>query len=438
MIKLRYKLGLFNVLSKFLFGAVFVLLMPAILERINTLQTDNELINKRERVIDLIERWGVEFFLEDVENDTYGSYNILREEYISLERVELEEHWNFIEVTRRNIEDEIIDYRVLNYTFLIDGEMYLLEIGKSLSSIHKTEKNITKLMWLFLLVFVLISSITDISFATFIIRPLERINQKLKKTSTPAQFDTTLVRTSTTEFIQLDQTLNELMQKINELFRKEKETTSNISHELLTPISVLRGKLENLMLQKDLSNESLQKTEEALKTLHRLKTMVNSLLMIARVESHQYLKEDTFFAEELMEEVLEELSPMAEDKNITFHSHFDLKIKFEHANRALLFNMFYNIVNNAIKYTQSNGVISLATFRQNNYSVLKISDNGPGMNEIQLQNLFTRFKNTAKHKNSGTGIGLAISKTIADFHGIQIQVKSTETKGTEFFFYIPA
>lgn len=438
MIKLRYKLGLFNVLSKFLFGAVFVLLMPAILERINTLQTDNELINKRERVIELIEQWGVAFFMEDVDNNAYGSYNILREEYISLERVEQDEFWNFIEVTRRIIEDEIIEYRVLNYNFLIDGEMYLLEIGKSLSSIHKTEKNITTLMWMLLLVFILASSLTDISFATFLIRPLERINQKLKKTSTPAQFDTTLVRTSTTEFIQLDQTLNELMQKINDLFLKEKETTSNISHELLTPISVLRGKLENLMMQKDLSNESLQKTEEALKTLHRLKTMVNSLMMIARVESHQYLKEDTFFAEELMEEVLEELLPMAVDKNITIESHFDLKIKFKHANRALLFNMFYNIVNNAIKYTQKKGVISISTYQQNSYNILKISDNGPGMNEIQLQNLFTRFKNTAKHKNSGTGIGLAISKTIADFHGIQIQVKSTETKGTEFFFYIPA
>jgi signal transduction histidine kinase len=412
--------------------------MPMILERVNTIQTDNELINKREQVIDLIALWGVDYFLEETRDDAFGSYNILKEEYISLEKVELEQHWNFIEVTQRRVEDEVIDYRVLNYTFLIDGEMYLLEIGKSLSSIKQTEKNITTFILIFLLAFILISGIMDISFASFLIRPVEKITAKLRKTPSPVLYDPKPIKTTTTEFLYLEITLSELMQKINELFQKEKETTANISHELLTPISVLRSKLENLLSQEDLSEEACIKTEEALKTLHRLKIMVNSMLMIARVESHEYLKDDSFTVGEVFQEIKEELIPLAQDKSINVVTEINPDKKLHHANHALIFTMFYNVVNNAIKFTPEGGNIQIIS--QNNHEVFQIliRDDGPGMNENQLKDLFTRFKNRPAHPQNGTGIGLAISKSIADFHKIKIEVNSHPGKGTEFIFTFPA
>jgi len=438
MLKLRYKLSLFNILSKLIFGLLFIILIPIILERINTLQTDNELIDKREQIIDLIALFGVDFFMEETRNDAFGSYNILKEEYISLERIYLDEYWNFIEVTQRIIDDEIIDYRVLNYSFLIDGEMFLLEIGKSLSSIHQSERNITAVIWVFLIVFIVFTSISDNSFATALVRPLEKITVKLKNTSSPEVYDMKPVGSSTAEFHALDKTLTELMKKINELFQKEKEITSNISHELLTPISVLRSKLENLLMLENISPEAAKKTEESLKTLHRLKVMVNSLLMIARVESRQYLKQDQFLISNLIIEVKEELEVLSEDKEIKITLNITADKELKKVNRVLLFTMFYNVLNNAIKFTPKGGNILIACGFYNEKYQVKIIDNGQGMNQEQSKNLFSRFRNKHQDTQKGTGIGLAISKTIADFHQIQIKVNSKPGEGTEFNFIFSA
>lgn len=432
--KLRNKLSLFNIISKVIFGSLFLLLMPRILERINTIQTDNQLIEKREQVIDLIAEWGVEYFVEEDKADAFGSYNILKEEYISLERVDLEQDWNFIEVTHRMVDNEIIEYRVLNYSFYIDGEMYLLEIGKSLTSIRQAEKNIRTFTIFFLVVFILFSSFSDISFASMLIRPLEKISSKLKKTTSPLLFNTTPVETTTNEFVYLDATIADLMEKIKDLFQKEKQITANISHELLTPVSVVRSSLENLLAQPQLSEEVATKIEESLKTLHRLKSMVNSLLLIARVESEQYLKHDNFSVRKILSEIIAELLPIAEDRNIELallpgDDHTMVK-----ANRQLFFIMLYNVVNNALKFSPDHGQVQINTILQNNTFTLSIKDNGNGMDAIDLENLFLRFKKRPAKPGNGSGIGLAIAKTIADFHQVEIHVISSPGKGSDFIF----
>ncbi len=438
MIKLRYKLGLFNVLSKILFGLIFILVMPHLLVKINTIQTDNELIEKREQVIDIIAQWGVEFFMPEDPDYAFGSYNVLKEEYISLERVELDQHWNFIEVTQRMVENEIIDYRVLNYSFIVDGETYLLEIGKSLTSIIQTQKNIRTYTLVLLILFIILTIITDISFGARLIKPLENITRKLKATTSPARFDLTPVETSTAEFQYLDNTIKDLMVKINELFQKEKESTANISHELLTPVSIIRSQLENILIKPDIDHETATKIDDSLKTLHRLKSMVNSLLLIARVESHQYLKEDNFSVNDIMEEILLELSPMCEDKEIELVRQFKETIRLNKVNRDLIFAMLYNVINNAIKFTPSMGQITITLKRENNTPVVSIKDSGDGMSPMQMEKLFTRFKKEKVHNEKGSGIGLAIAKTIAVFHNITISVDSTKGKGSEFIFQFPA
>jgi signal transduction histidine kinase len=435
MIKLRYKLGLFNAVSKVVFGIIFIGLMPLILERINTIQTDNELIEKREQVIDLIYDWGVDILLSENDQGSFGSYNILKEEYINLERLEIENDWNFIEVTQRIIDEEIIDYRVLNYSFMIDGETYLLEIGKSLSSIRQSEENIKRYTLFFLLIFIILSFISDFSFASRLIRPLENITRKLKSTISPSLFNHDSIHTNTAEFAYLNQAISELMSKINTLFQQEKQTTANISHELLTPVSILRSKLENLISRDDINEETAIKIEESLKTIYRLKTMVNSLMLIARIESHQYLKDERFPVTSVMESIFTELSPLWEDKEIKVYPNFQEEIILEKANKSLIFTMLYNVLKNAIKFTPLQGEIHISTGLHGSNHYLSIKDSGNGMNNQQLKNLFLRFKKTSGPEENSNGIGLAISKSIADFHQIQIAVNTQIGKGCEMIFY---
>jgi signal transduction histidine kinase len=432
MIRLKTKLALFNLLSKLVFTALFLIFLPWIIERVNLRQVDNDLIQKREQTITLIEKIGIEPFINSDTSDAFGSYNILKEEFISLERTGMEEELNQIEVSNRIIEGEEITYRVINYTFIGDGQKYLLEIGKSLVSIQNARRNIYKIILVFLVFIILITLITDLQYTRIILNPLKKITNKLKEISSPSKFDRTPVKTNTSDFASLDKALSNLMIQIDESFQKEKEITVNISHELMTPISVLRSKLENILLQSAADPETANKIEESLKTLHRLQSLVNSLLLIARIESHQYLREDTFSVQGLLVEIIDELNPVAEDKEVTLKGDFVQDLQLKNANRALLFSMFYNVLN-----TGSGGTVTVSSIRQHAAFKVSIADSGKGMYEIQMAELFSRFKTRKNSDELGTGIGLAIAKSIADFHKITISVTSRIDKGTSFSFIFP-
>lgn len=437
MRKLKIKLALFNLLSKVAFTIAFILFMPWLIERINLYQVDADLIERREKVITLISQIGIEPFVASDSGNVFGSYNILKEEFISLERIDLKEDVNYIDVTPRIIEGEEIEYRVLNYSFLVDGNMYLLEVGKSLGSILHTRKNITTVMLVFMVSIILITFLTDLQYTRVLLRPLDTITNKLKGISNPSIFDKTRLDTTTSDFQHLDNAIREMMDHIGNLFQKEKEITVNISHELLTPISVLRSKLENLLMQKDIDEEVANKIEESLKILHRLQSLVNSLLLIARIESRQYLKEETVSLREVLNEIIDEIDPIAEDGGIMLKLEIKEDFKFEGANRSLLFSMFYNVVNNAVKNTPSGGEITISGYYMNSNFDVTISDTGIGMTDVQINSLFSRFKTQLDINSNSTGIGLAISKSIADFHGIEIKVSSEIQKGSIFTFVFP-
>ncbi len=435
--KLRYKLALYNLLTKAIFVAVFLVVMPYFLEKVNIIQTDNELISKREQVMGIIAEFGIEGLASDTATNAFGSYNILKQEYISLERAATDSLWNFIEITQRMVDDEVIDYRVLNYSFMVDGVTYLLEIGTSLDSIYKTERNIRSISLVLLGLFVVISFIATTSISGILTRPLEQIALKLKNTNSPALFDSKPVKTSTTDFQYLDKSLCELMEKTHHLFVKEREITANISHELLTPISVVQSRLENLLNTGGLSENVAEKVSESLRTLHRLKGIINSLLLIARVENKQFVKNESFFLVELLKEVIEEIEPISADKDLEIQTRFEADYCIIEANRSLLYALFFNILNNAVKFSghEFNGPVVVHSYAKAETFEIEISDHGPGMLPELAAELFERFR---KRKSpNGHGLGLAIAKSIADFHNIDIQVKTSPGLGTSFIFGFP-
>jgi len=436
--QLRTKLSLFNLLSKVVFAGMFLILMPYIIQGINLRQVDNNLIQKREQVIAQISDIGIEPFIQSDSSDAFGSYNILKEEFISLERTDTVEDLNYIDVAPRLIEGEEIEYRVLHYSIVINDQKYLLEIGKSLESIRYTEKNTRRVMWVFLIFIIILTFITDLEYTNLLLKPLEKIKNKLKRISDPSHFDNSRVKTSTYDFQRLDSALNELMDHINALFKKEKEITVNISHELMTPVSVMRSKLENILLKKDLDPETEVKIEESLKILHRLQSLISSLLLIARIESHQYLRDESFSLNDLLLEITGEIKPVAADAGVDLTSELPEDFIFKSANRSLIFSMLFNIVNNAVKNTPKGGVVKVRGILRENGYLLSISDTGRGLSEVQKQSLFERFKMRDPASREGTGIGLAISKTIADFHNIEVSVSSESGKGTVFSFLFPA
>jgi len=430
--KLRYKLAVYNLFTKGIFVAIFLLVIPWFLERVNLYQTDLELIDQRERIMDAISVYGAEDLLYNMQEENSATFNFLQQEYISLERADSDSLVNFIEISPQLVEGEIVDYRVLVYSFRVNGTTYLLELGKSLERIYRTEQNIRFITLVMLGLFVLIAFLTDTSMTRLLTQPLGAITQKLKNTKNPGQYDHNPVRTTTTDFVYLDRTISELMRQIEDLFTKEKEITSNISHELLTPVSVIQSRLENLINDGGLSQKDAEKVSESLRTLHRLKGIINSLLLIARVENQQFIKNDQFSLKELILEVVEELEPISADKGLEIKTHFECDHLLTQANRSLIFTLFFNIINNAVKFSGEpvSGPVEIHCYSENSSYRVNISDHGPGMTTEQVSEVFQRFK---KRKSSdGHGLGLAITKSIADFHQISLQLSSEPEKGTTF------
>lgn len=428
--KLLSKLVLFNTFSKVLVMLVFILLVPVLIERVAVSHTDQKLTSIKETLLKNISDIGLKEFLR--EDSLFASYNILKEQFISIERISEPPQHEEIRNTQRNIENAIVDYRVLSYTFENHGEVYLMEVGQSLQTIEElTHMLKTFAVWTTVILLTL-TLLLDISFTNFLLRPFKKIIGKLETIRHPSTFAPTSISTTTADFTYLDNTINEMMSKINIAFENEKEFIANVSHELLTPISILQNRLENILSAGELDAATEHKIVESQKTLGRMSRIIRTLLMISRIGNEQYLKEDKVKISSLVNEVMEEIHERLTEKNLSCSIDIAHDAEIDQCNRSLLFTMLFNIVNNAIRYNVQDGKIMITTRATDNEVLLDISDTGAGIDPDQRQNIFRRFKRSSDNGTEGYGLGLAIVKTIADFHHILITVESEKGKGSTF------
>jgi len=266
------------------------------------------------------------------------------------------------------------------------------------------------------------------------LRPLGLIiRTKLINRKFPFEEDIPPVSTTTTDFKYLDDSLIGLMNKVKEAFDKEREFTSNASHELMTPISILQNKIENLMLDHEMDESAQEKIMGIMNTLNRLKKIVLSLLMISRIENDQYSRADKVRPQVLIEEVIKELEDRIEARGIKLTLSVSRHIVLQNVNRDLLFQLFYNLINNAIRYNKEGGAIGISDhLNQDKSYIINITDTGIGMKENDLESIFDRFKKTSRMEGEGYGLGLSIVKSIVQYHSIRIAVKSEYGKGSEF------
>lgn len=429
---LKNKLSLVNALTKVLIIALSVSLIPGIVNNISVKEIDSQLVDKLDQMYELVGQYGVgEFINHEGDIQAFGSYNVLKEEYISIEKVADTSLFESIDYDKRAIEGEIFDYRVISATFETDGEYYLIEIGKSLKSIIDFERLLRKFTFLFLMGLLSITVILDLLTAQYLLRPFGRIIERLKASDHPKNFDYTPVRTSTTDFRYLEENIHGMMRKIESAFNEEREYISNISHELLTPISIIKTKLDNFTASTTLTDEEMAKIIESRVTLNRLTRLVRTLLLLSRLDNEEYLLSDQVNINGLLADVSADFQEHFEMKNLRFELQTPSKILEIRGNRELLHILFFNLVNNAVKYTPEGGRITLRQFEEEGQTFVEIEDTGIGIKEDLLPEIFTRFKKFQEGENS-FGLGLALVKKIADYHGFTIDVQSRAGQGSRF------
>ena len=336
----------------------------------------------------------------------------------------------------RIIEGEENDYRILQYDFIYEKMAYRLEIGSSLSEIKDLTFTIRFFILIVLFIILVVTFLMDTFFIEYLLKPFYKIiDTKIRRVNEPDIFDHTPIKTHSTDFQELDSVLNQMMYRISELFKKEKQFIANVSHELLTPIAILKNKFENLLQNSSFDDDAIDKIASSLKTLDMLKKIINNLLLISRIENHQYVANETINLKELLFDLKDDLKDRIEENELTFSMNLEYNFEFL-GNKTLIHILLFNLIVNAIKYNKTQGSIKISDEFSNENYILSISDTGIGMNEKQISKIFNRFAQI-NSEQEGHGLGLAIADSIAHFHHIKIEVNSIPNDGTTFQLIFP-
>lgn len=427
--RLQVKFSLYNAVTKI---AVILVLGSIILISLDKLaynQLDNRLFKKKNKIIQHLNDNEIDSLLN--KEQSFTDYNILKEEFIILTDIpdNPSDSLTTLSTDKREIEGDIEFYRILEYKFVYHNNWYKLELGETITNLQSIKNTIRNYMLIVLVASLLITLLADYTFTNFLLKPFYLIiDKKINKVNDPTLYNYANIPTNTDDFKILDESVNAMMRKINTLFALEKQFIANVSHELLTPVSILSTRLENMLNTPEIPAEHENKIFASLKTVNRLKTIINSLLLISKVENDQYLKSENVNLKQELIDISEDLEDRIVDKNISYRLEIKHSFNFK-GNQALIHTLLLNIINNAIKYNNLGGNITISdTFKQDNY-IINISDTGVGMNKDLLENVFDRFQRGTTEEQ-GFGLGLAIVQSIANFHKIGLEIKSKEDEGT--------
>jgi len=247
------------------------------------------------------------------------------------------------------------------------------------------------------------------------------------------------------EIRELALTLNGLLHRLEKAFKSQEDFIADASHQLKTPLAILKGELDLFSSKTNDPGELNLFLESARQEINDLSRMVEDLLVLARADRYGGAEfKSRFRVDEKIMESVSRFSRFAEQKKINLtvdlHPASDPDADFEFEGEPeLIRSLIENLLDNAIKYSQSGGTISVVLEDKVNSLVLKVSDGGPGISRVVLPHIFKRFYRSDLTRNTvgGSGLGLSIVKKIAEIHGGQIEAQSTEGVGTVFTLSLP-
>ena len=438
--KIKHQLAIFNALTRLLVILILWLMLPILVENVVYRHINNGLVEKKKKFIDHLNQKEINDFIEnsDDSTETYSQFSTLHSEFLVLSKIPLKPNQKKTNFSNdyRVIEGEENEYRILQYHFTYEDQGYQLEIGSSLSEVNDLTFIIRFFIIIVLVVILLVTFLADTVYIEYLLKPFYRIiDTKIRRVNEPEAFDHTPIKARSRDFRELDLVLNQMMDRITELFKKEKQFISNVSHELLTPIALLKNKFENLLQNESLDDNAFDKIAGALRTLDMLKKIINNLLLISRIENNQYEANEKINFKAILKDLEEDLEDRIEDKEIQFLNNINHHFVFT-GNKTLIHILIYNLVTNAIKYNKPKGSIVVEDGFYNNQYFIAIKDSGIGMNAAQIEKIFNRFARISSDQE-GQGLGLAIAESIAVFHHINIKVTSEINEGTNFTLLFP-
>lgn len=284
-----------------------------------------------------------------------------------------------------------------------------------------------------IIVLILTEIIVGVVMAIIIGNPIVRIMDELERILKEITKGNYKVRLKDTKYFkEMNRNFNKMISELDSVEILRNDFINNFSHELKTPLVSIKGYAEELK-RGDLTEEEKNKyLDIIINESNRLTSLSTNILNLSKVEKQQILTDTkrVNVGECVRQVVLMELKKI-EKKNIAL----DLEIDdcYTLANNGMLEQVFINIIENSIKFTEANGKINIKVYVNDSKVIVKIKDNGKGIERENLNHIFDKFYTTKdKNNNSGNGLGLALAKKIVDLHEGCIEVTSEKDKYTEF------
>lgn len=317
--------------------------------------------------------------------------------------------YTVVRVNRHVAHKDINRFRGLSKIIQIGGKHYQLTVETNVEETEETVVAIAFVTLLFFLILVAGFLFLNRRLSARLWRPFRSTLSKLKTFNLNNQTSIEFDKSDTLEFEELNEALRKLIAQNISVYRTQKEFTENASHELQTPLAIIKSKLDLLLQKETLTERQYRIIEEINKSLTRVTRINKNLLLLAKIENHQFDDNEPVPIGQLMVQCLAQFKEYAENKGISVQTEIAPDIMIE-GNKSLLEILINNLLLNAIRHNQQNGLMTISL------SQTGLAVSNSGSMALDSSAMFRRFAKTS-NETAGTGIGLAIIKQICNRHG---------------------
>ena len=265
------------------------------------------------------------------------------------------------------------------------------------------------------------------------LRPIREFSDKIEEVEAQNLADSRIEENKVKELNQLSISYNRMLTRLSDAFEVQRQFTANAAHELRTPLSLIQVQLDLYNAARHPGNDAdtMQTIKMVTEQNDRLNKMVKTLLDMSELQTVG--RDEVIAVDALVDEVLADLEPLAQEKNITLVE--NCKNITMRGSDILIYRMVYNLVENAIKYNHVDGQVIVTAYQEENHVHLSVEDTGSGIPEELKERVFEPFFRVDKSRSrelGGVGLGLALVREIVRVHEGSITVRSNPSGGTVF------
>jgi heavy metal sensor kinase len=331
--------------------------------------------------------------------------------------------------------------RVRSERALIDGKWFSIQVAAPMREFQEATEQFRWLLILAVPFLLLVATAGGYFLSRRALSPVQKIIEAAGNIDAKNLSSRLAVPATGDELQRLSETLNDMLSRIERAFNRVAQFTADASHELRTPLAVLRTRAE-LVLRKPRSEDEYREVfERQLQGLERTSDLVERLMLLARADSgDQILQREPLRLDVILRSVCEQGATLAAAKGVRFTTGPAAESVPVEGDPDFLERLFLILIDNALKFTPPQGEIAVSSQIAGDAVIVAVRDNGIGIRDADLPNLFERFYRVDKarsRESGGAGLGLAIGRWIARAHGGEIEVESAPGRGTLFRVRLP-